>query len=82
MASVKAEPVDNPGLTHFAEVDNENNSNNEADLVGNINYLQKLISPDNPPELLEKGVKIGVRVLESLKIPLKVGPPQTTAPDG
>ncbi|KAL2196856.1 hypothetical protein P885DRAFT_69332 [Corynascus similis CBS 632.67] len=71
MASVKAEPVDNPGLTHFAEVDNENNSNNEADLVGNINYLQKLISPDNPPELLEKGVKIGVRVLESLKIPLK-----------
>jgi len=70
MASVKAEPVDNPGLTHFAEVGNENN----------INYLQKLISPDNPPEVLEKGVKIGVRVLESLKIPLKAGPPQTAAP--
>ncbi|AEO60671.1 hypothetical protein MYCTH_2310138 [Thermothelomyces thermophilus ATCC 42464] len=68
MTTVKPEPVD------------DNNVAGSADHVDTISYLQRLIAPDNPPEILEKGVSIGVRVLENLKKSLASGPAQTSGP--
>ena len=64
MASIKPEPVDAPGLGVDVDV--------AVGHVGNkVGYLQKLLTSASPPELLEQGVTIGVRVLESLKEPLE-----------
>ncbi|KAK4033768.1 hypothetical protein C8A01DRAFT_19341 [Parachaetomium inaequale] len=70
MTTVKPEPVDDPGLGVAGDADNTHNTDN-------IGYLQQLLAPGNPPELLEKGVGIGLRVLESLKYPLEAGAAQT-----
>ncbi|KAK4100264.1 hypothetical protein N658DRAFT_516763 [Parathielavia hyrcaniae] len=66
MASVKPEPVDGPGAL-VDDVDAVDSKAN-ADQHG---YLQRLVSSASSPDLLEKGVGIGVQVLESLKRPLE-----------
>ncbi|KAL2176798.1 uncharacterized protein P884DRAFT_300219 [Thermothelomyces heterothallicus CBS 202.75] len=80
MTTVKPEPVDDPGFGTAAESENDNNVVGSTDHVDTISYLQRLIAPDNPPEILEKGVSIGVRVLENLKKSLASGPAQTSGP--
>jgi ABC-type microcin C transport system duplicated ATPase subunit YejF len=77
MASVqvKPEPTDDPGVG--VDVDAADNAEN----IDQRGYLQRLLSSTDSPELLEKGVGIGVRVLESLKKPLEAagtGSPQAS----
>lgn len=73
MATVKPEPVDDPGCGVTAAV-KEGGSARETPNADSNNHgaspLQKLIVPGNPPELLERGVEIGLQVLASLKTPL------------
>jgi ribosome biogenesis GTPase A len=83
MTTVKPEPVDGPGFGVVGDADNNTHntgaidSANKADNTDNIGYLQQLLAPGNPPELLEKGVSLGLRVLDSLKYPLEAGAAQT-----
>ncbi|KAH6855788.1 hypothetical protein B0I37DRAFT_365794 [Chaetomium sp. MPI-CAGE-AT-0009] len=77
MPGVKPEPVDDPGLGAVGDADNTNKSSNVDNIV-NTSYLQQLLAPGNSPELLEKGVSIGTRLLKSLKGPLEGGAAQTT----
>lgn len=79
METMKSEPLDDPGLGSGNDNNNVTGSGS-TDHVGNVSYLQRLIAPDNPPELLEQGVSIGVRVLGNVKKALADAPAQTSAP--
>jgi hypothetical protein len=80
MPSIKPEPVDRPGLGVDAAVGHVHNAQNAGDSGDTSNpikvgYLQRLLASPNSPELLEQGVTIGVRFLESLKEPLEAVAP-------
>ncbi|KAL2132078.1 hypothetical protein VTI74DRAFT_4256 [Chaetomium olivicolor] len=74
MTSVKSEPVDDPG-SYFGYADLE--PEQDAETKPMIGYLQQLVSATSP-ELLEKGVSIGIRLLGSLKQPLQAVAPLNT----
>ncbi|KAH6632633.1 hypothetical protein F5144DRAFT_574744 [Chaetomium tenue] len=76
MPRVKPEPVDDPGRGVVCNAEIANKSSN-VDSIVNTSYLQQLLTPGTSPELLENGVRIGTRVLKSLKEPLEGGAAET-----
>jgi hypothetical protein len=66
MASVKPEPDDDSGFG----IGHADPRPEEDESKVSVGYLQQLVSSTSP-ELLEKGVSIGMRVLDGIKAPLE-----------
>jgi hypothetical protein len=69
MAPVKPEPVDDPAIP---DVGCASSASQQPETTPTVGYLQQLVSGQSTsPDLLEKGVTIGVRLLKTLKEPLE-----------